>query len=130
VTQSGLSQEAANLLVAAGGGNAWIALVLLYLGTLMATNIINAAAAAALLFPVSVQMAANLDVSAMPFVMVLMLAASYSFVNPASFQTNLMVQRPGGYSFTDFAKVGAPLSLLVGVVVCVLTPVFFPFALP
>lgn len=130
VTQTGLSQEAADLLVAAGGGNAWVALALLYLGTLVATNIINAAAAAALLFPVSVQMAANLDVSAMPFVMVLMLAASYSFVNPASFQTNLMVQKPGGYSFTDFAKVGAPLSLLVGVVVCVLTPVFFPFALP
>ena len=75
-------------------------------------------------------LAAGMEVSAMPFVMVLMLAASYSFVNPAGFQTNLMVQKPGGYTFMDFAKVGLPLTVLVGVVVCVLTPVFFPFALP
>ncbi len=130
VTLSGLSQEAADLLVAAGGGSPYIALAILFVGAVIATNVINAAAAAALLFPVAVQMAADMQVSAMPFVMAMMLAASYSFINPAGFQTNLMVQKPGGYSFADFAKVGIPLSILVGIVVVGLTPIFFPFALP
>ncbi|HET6497305.1 MAG TPA: SLC13 family permease, partial [Thermoleophilia bacterium] len=130
VTDSGLAEAVASLLVAVGGGSPYLALVIIFLGAVIATNVINAAAAAALLFPVVVGMAAGMGVSAMPFVMVLMLAASYSFVNPAGFQTNLMVQKPGGYTFMDFAKVGLPITVLVGVVVCVLTPVFCPFALP
>ncbi|MGA7416268.1 MAG: hypothetical protein WBW33_37705 [Bryobacteraceae bacterium] len=50
-----------------------------------------------------------------PFVMVLMVAASCAFVNPAGFQTNLMVQKDGGYTFADFARVGLPLTVLVGI---------------
>ena len=130
VTESGLAEAVASLLVTVGGASPYLAIVIIFLGAVIATNVINAAAAAALLFPVAVGMAEGMGVSAMPFVIVLMLAASYSFVNPAGFQTNLMVQKPGGYTFMDFAKVGLPLTVLVGVVVCVLTPIFFPFALP
>jgi len=130
VTGSGLAEGIADALVAAGGGNPYVAVAVIFFGTMIATNVINAAAAAALLFPVAVGMAGNMQVSAMPFVMAMMLAASYSFVNPAGFQTNLMVQKPGGYSFADFARLGLPLSVLVGIVVCVLIPIFFPFTLP
>jgi di/tricarboxylate transporter len=53
--------------------------------------------------------------------------ASCAFINPAGFQTNLMVQEPGGYTFTDFAKVGLPLTLVVGVVVIVAAPLAYKF---
>lgn len=46
---------------------------------------------------------------------------------PAGFQTNLMVQKDGGYAFKDFAKVGAPISLIVGAVVLLLAPVVYGF---
>ena len=47
----------------------------------------------------------------MPFAIILMVGASCAFINPAGFQTNLMVQGPGGYRFNDFAKVGLPLTV-------------------
>ena len=56
-----------------------------------------------------------------------MVGASCSFISPVSYQTNLMVYGPGNYSFMDFAKVGIPLSIVVGAVTVFLTPVFFPF---
>jgi di/tricarboxylate transporter len=59
--------------------------------------------------------------------MILMVGTSCAFINPAGFQTNLMVQEPGGYTFTDFAKVGLPLTLMVGVVVIVAAPLVYKF---
>ena len=59
--------------------------------------------------------------------MILMSGASCAFINPAGFQTNLMVQRPGGYIFSDFVKVGFPLTLIVGAVVLLLAPIVYGF---
>lgn len=129
VTQSGLSTAIADLLGGLGGGNPYVALIVIFVGAVVTTNIITNAAAAAFLFPVAVSMAADLQISAMPLIVALMLGTSYALVNPVGYQTNLMVQRPGGYSFADFAKLGVPLTVLLGVITCLLTPVFFPFAL-
>ena len=91
------------------------------------TNIITNAAAAAFMFPVALSLANSLGVSFMPFAMVLMSAATCAFINPAGFQTNLMVQEPGGYTFGDFARVGVPLTLIVGAVVLSLAPLVYGF---
>ena len=130
VTGSGLAQAIADLLVRIGGASPYIALVVIFLGAVIMTNIITNAAAAAFVFPVTLAMAADMQVSPMPFVMALMLGVSYAFINPVGYQTNLMVQKPGGYTLVDFAKIGLPLTILVGIVVCALVPIFFPFALP
>jgi len=60
-------------------------------------------------------------------VMVVALIASASFLTPIGYQTNLMVYGPGGYRFTDFARVGLPLSLLLLVAAILLAPVVWPF---
>ena len=54
------------------------------------------------------------------------LAASASFLTPLSYQTNLMVYGPGGYRFGDFARLGAPLVILVALATIVLVPWFWP----
>ena len=95
--------------------------------TLIMTNVITNAAAAALMFPVALSMAQQLHVSFLPFAVTLMMGASCAFVIPAGFQTNLMVQEPGGYTFADFAKVGLPLTLVVGAVVILLVPLAYGF---
>ncbi len=126
-TDSGLSQKIAELCAVLGGGSPRVSLDVVLAGTLIMTNIITNAAAAAFMFPVALSMALRLHVSFLPFVMILMVGASCAFINPAGFQTNLMVQGPGGYSFGDFAKVGLPLTLVVGVVVILVAPLAYPF---
>ena len=62
-----------------------------------------------------------------PFIFSLMVAAGASFLSPVAYQTNLMVYGPGGYRFLDFARLGAPLTLMVALMATVLAPLFFPF---
>jgi di/tricarboxylate transporter len=127
VTGSGLSQKIAELCASIGGGNPRVSLAVVLAGTLIMTNILTNAAAAAFMFPVALGMAQRLHVSFLPFAMILMVGASCAFINPAGFQTNLMVQEPGGYTFADFAKVGIPLTLLIGFVVILVAPLAYGF---
>ncbi|HUY91224.1 MAG TPA: SLC13 family permease, partial [Pirellulales bacterium] len=71
--------------------------------------------------------AGRLEVSAMPFVISVMMAASAGFATPIGYQTNLMVYGPGGYRFTDYLRVGVPLDLLIGVITVILAPLIWPF---
>lgn len=127
VTGSGLARAAANLFAAIGGDSPGIALAAVFVGTVMLTNIISNVASAVLMFSVAVSLATSLNVSFLPFAMILMFGASCAFINPAGFQTNLMVQGPGAYTFGDFAKVGLPLTVLVGVLVLWLAPIVYGF---
>ena len=54
------------------------------------------------------------DVRTSQIMLTLMLGASSAFSTPIGYQTNLMVLQPGGYTFGDFFKLGAPLTLIVG----------------
>ncbi|MCC7086438.1 MAG: SLC13 family permease [Pirellulales bacterium] len=108
-------------------GQAWPTLAVVYLATLLATEIITNNAAAALMFPMAMSTAASLNVSPMPFVIVVMMAASAGFATPIGYQTNLMVYGPGGYKFSDYVRLGVPLDILIWIVTVALTPIFFPF---
>jgi di/tricarboxylate transporter len=77
------------------------------------------------MFPVAMSMSEMLGVNFKPFAIVLLLAASCTFINPAGFQTNLMVQKDGGYAFKDFGRVGIPLAFIVGAVVLLLAPIVY-----
>jgi di/tricarboxylate transporter len=127
ITGSGLAKATAHLLQSLGGGSHYAALIAVYIGVVILTNVISNVAAAVMMFSVAVSLATDLGVSFLPFAMVLMSGASTAFINPAGFQTNLMVQEPGGYQFVDYAKVGLPLTLLVGTVVILLAPIVYGF---
>lgn len=125
VTNSGLADNIADLLSTVAGGNAMVALIVVFIGTVLLTNVISNAAAAALMFPIVIGLATELDVNWEPFVAILMLSASYALINPAGYQTHLMVQEPGGYTFNDFFKVGLPLTIIIGVVAVPLAPLLY-----
>jgi di/tricarboxylate transporter len=109
------------------GNNPWIALALIYLVTMVVTELITNNAAAALMFPFALATASNLGVSNMPFIITVMMAASAGFATPIGYQTNLMVYGPGGYRFSDYVKVGVPLDLLIFAITVALAPLAFPF---
>lgn len=127
ITATGLSQVIADVLSMLGGDSPFANLVIVFVGTIVMTNIITNAAVAAFIFPVALSMANKLEVSFMPFAMILMLGTSYAFINPAGYQTNLMVQGPGDYGFKDFVKVGVPLTILAGLVALLLAPIVYGF---
>ena len=104
-----------------------MALALIYiLGSLM-TEVITNNAAAVLLFPFCLEIASLYNSDSRPFLMALVLSASASFMSPVGYQTNMMVYGPGGYRFSDFIKIGAPLNLILGVIAIILIPMIWPF---
>ena len=127
VTASGLTAGIGGFLGTLGGDNVHMALAVVFLGCILMDAMATNVASAVFMFPISMTIASALDVSFMPFVIVVMVGASCSFISPVSYQTNLMVYGPGKYSFSDFVKIGVPLSILVGGLAIFLTPFFFPF---
>ncbi|SEP18665.1 Di-and tricarboxylate transporter [Halogranum amylolyticum] len=89
---------------------------LFYLGTAVITEMISNSASVVLLLPIGVEVAGQLGANPFAFVMAVTFAASTPLLTPVGYQTNLMVYGPGGYKFTDFARVGAPLQLILTVV--------------
>ncbi|MGE4619385.1 MAG: SLC13 family permease [Planctomycetota bacterium] len=90
------------------------------------TEMISNAAVAAVLVPVALQIGAQLGVSQIPFVMAVAFGASLSFLTPIGYQTNTLVYGAGGYRFGDFARVGAPLVIVIWAVAGFLIPVLWP----
>ena len=127
VGTTGAAQAVALKLLALAGHEPLVVLGVLGGLTMLFTNLINANAAAVLMFPIAVSSAQALGVSAMPFAMGIALGAAGSFAMPIGYQTNLMVLGPGGYRASDFLKIGVPLSLLYWAAATLLIPQVWSF---
>ena len=125
--QSGAAPAIAEAWLGLAGANPWIALAAVFALTSLFTEMITNNAAAVLVFPLAQATAAGLGVSLWPFVFVIMVAASASFATPIGYQTNLMVYGPGGYRFGDYARIGLPLNVVIGVISVLLAPLVWPF---
>jgi len=99
----------------------------LYLVTSLFGLFISNTATAVLFLPVAILAGQEIGVSPLPLVMAVTYAASMSFATPVSTPPNAMVMAAGKYSFLDFMKVGIPLQLIIGLVVILVLPLFFPF---
>jgi di/tricarboxylate transporter len=82
------------------------------------TELVSNNASVVILVPVAISVAGLLDLAIFPLVLVVMFAASTSFLSPVGYQTNTMIYGTGLYKFTDFIKVGGPLNLLLLLVTC------------
>jgi di/tricarboxylate transporter len=125
--RSGAAAGVASVVGRFGDGSPWVALAAVYLTTVVVTEMITNNAAAALMVPVAFATADRLDVSHLPFIVVVMVGASASFITPIGYTTNLMVYGPGGYRFTDFARAGIPLAVLTALLTLILVPILWPF---
>ncbi len=125
--KTGAAGMLAGGLVGLAGDNPWATLALIFLATSLFTNLITNNAAAALMFPIALAAAARLDVSVLPFAIVIMKAASASFATPIGYQTNLMVMGPGGYAFSDYLRMGVPLTFMTGILTVLIAPLVWPF---
>jgi di/tricarboxylate transporter len=99
----------------------------LFVLTSLASQMMPNPAVAVLLAPIAINTAADLGVSPYPLMMTVAVAASAAFLSPVGHPNNLLVMGPGGYRFSDYIKVGLPLTLVVLVVVMLVMPIFWPF---
>ncbi len=94
----------------------------LFLLTALFGQLITNNGAAVLMFPIFMGVAESGRVHPHALVFTLMVAAGSTFLSPIGYQTNLMVYGPGGYKFLDFARLGAPLTLLLAATCALLAP--------
>ncbi|MGR5211832.1 SLC13 family permease [Vibrio rotiferianus] len=125
---SGLAEWiSTNLFQMLNGYSAYTALIVVFITTLLLTEIITNTAAAAIVLPVGIALAKAFGVDSSPFIMAVAYAASASFLTPYGYQTNLMVMNAGGYKVKDFIRVGWKVSLAYTLVALVTIPLVFPF---
>ena len=94
-------------------GSLALTLIIILTGTMFLSGIVNNTAAAVIMAPIAIDVAMGMGVSIDPFLMAVAVGASAAFLTPIGHQSNTLVMGPGGYKFTDYWRVGLPLSLVV-----------------
>lgn len=102
-------------------------LIVLFIFCALVGLFISNTATAILMAPIAISLATQLNVSPVPFAMVVAIAASAAFMTPVSSPVNTMVMGPGGYKFADFIKIGVPFTLIIMFVTVFIVPILFPF---
>lgn len=124
---SGAARFIAEEVVNAVGGFGLLALVGgLFTLTSLASQFMPNPVVIVLMAPIALNTAFDLGLSPHALMMVVALSASASFLSPVGHPANVLVMGPGGYRFTDYLKVGLPLTVLVLLISLFILPVFWP----
>ena len=115
-TTGGAELIASWMLMLGSGGEAWVVVTIVLMGTMLLSNVVNNAAAAILVAPIALSLSGQLGIAADAMLMAVAIGASCAFLTPVGHQSNALVMEPGGYRFGDYWRLGLPLSLLVALV--------------
>lgn len=127
--KSGAGKLIADQVIALVGDNPSPYLLCAVLFTLSAglTQFMSNTAAAALLCPIGLSVALGIGAEPHSVIMVVAIAASCAFATPVGTPPNTIVLGAGGYRFVDYIKAGLPLTIILGVLCCILIPQIWPF---
>ena len=124
--QTGVSALlAAGLSNVVGGWNETAILLALFALVAVITQFMSDAATTALFAPLAVALAQALGHAPEPYVVTVAMAAVAAFLTPIGHHGNLLVYGPGRYRFSDFVKLGTPLTIIVGVIVVLIAPLLW-----
>jgi di/tricarboxylate transporter len=114
---SGATTLMANGLVDISAGlPAWAILTLVLVVTMTLSDIMNNAATAVVMAPISIGIAERLSVNSDSFLMAVAIGASCAFLTPIGHQNNTLILGPGGYRFGDYWRMGLPLEAIIVIV--------------
>jgi len=124
--ETGLADKVADGLIGGlEGFGHWAVLLGVILATVALTEMITNNAAAVLMFPIAIAVAGHAGGDPRGYAMAVAVIASASFLTPIGYQTNTMVWGPGGYRFSDYARLGAPITLAAIAIVLIATTQFY-----
>ncbi len=125
--QTGAARLVAEAMVTAVGGLGALPLIAgLFVLTSVASQVMPNPVVTVLMAPIAINSALDLDLSARALMMVVALSASASFLSPVGHPANVLIMGPGGYRFTDYVKVGFPLTVVILIIALTVLPVFWP----
>ena len=107
-------------------GSALVAFAGICLVGTFITEFTSNTATAAIFFPIAYQTAVNMNVNPLTFCVALMVAVSSSFATPIGSPTHMIVYGPGGYRFSDFARIGIPMNFIIWIANLFITLLLFP----
>lgn len=108
-----------------GLGVAWVLLVL-FVGTMFLSDVINNNATAVVMAPIAIALAERLGANSDAFLMAVAIGASCAFLTPIGHQSNTLVMEPGGYRFGDYWRVGLPLEVVITIVAIPMLLIVWP----
>jgi di/tricarboxylate transporter len=123
----GAEYIASGLVNVLGSSGTLLLLAGVFLLTSAFSQVMSNTATTIIIAPIVLRAALDLNVSPYPLLMAVAISASTAFLSPIGTTTNMMVTAPGGYKFSDFIKVGAPLVFLFLIVSLILVPIIWPF---
>jgi di/tricarboxylate transporter len=126
IVNTGLVDDLSALIQQIAGNNPYLLISVLYLLTNLITAVISNNAVAVLMTPLAISLAYSMGVDPKPLVMTVAFAASACLVTPQGYQTNIIVMGPAGYKYSDFIRVGLPLSIVLWIVSSLLIPILYP----
>jgi di/tricarboxylate transporter len=107
------------LRVTSSGGSSALIAGFIFL-TVMFTQVINGSTAVAVIGPIAVAAAQRMGLDPRSFVLAVALASSMAFMSPLGHPVNIMVMGAGGYTFRDYARLGVPLTIFLGIILLTL----------
>lgn len=126
--QTGAAQLLANGMIALIGGFGPVAVMAgFFILAALASQFMPNPAVAVLLAPIALSTAADLGISPYPLMMTVAVSASAAFLSPVGHSANILVMGPGGYRFSDYFKVGLPLTILTMIIVLLIVPIIWAF---
>lgn len=112
VVNSGLGERISDAVLTLSAGSTALVVLVIAIGTTLLTNLVTNSAAAAILTPVAIAVAASSGLDPVLLLTIIGTCISFTFLNPFSHQSNLMVMKPGGYSTRTFFRFGVPLTVV------------------
>lgn len=126
IQDTGIAEWISQGILAVCDGSPLVALAGICLVGTFITEFTSNTATAAIFFPIAYQTAVNLDVNTLTFCVGLMVAVSSSFATPIGSPTHMIVYGPGGYRFSDFARIGIPMNFIIWIANLFITMLLFP----
>ena len=126
IQDTGIAEWISHGILVLCDGSALIALAGICLIGTFITEFTSNTATAAIFFPIAYQTAVNMNVNPLTFCVALMVAVSSSFATPIGSPTHMIVYGPGGYRFSDFARIGIPMNFIIWIANLFITLLLFP----
>ena len=115
IAKTGIAQKIAFGVISMVGSHPVLIMLGVCLAAMFVTQLVENVAVTAMFFPIMYQAAVQVSYESAPFLLALMIAANASYSTPIAASPNMLVYGPGGYRFSDYMRVGIPLTIIITV---------------